>query len=96
MERKRKPIREKTFSECTTAELIREAKRQTALKTLKCPECGEGVLSTHIEEDTETVVFKCMFSATFDRGVSPEDAQKKLDEFKSSGKMLEWLKEPWF
>lgn len=91
-----KPIRNKPFSECTTAELIRETRRQTGLKGLKCPECGEGVLHTNIEEDVEVVVFRCLFSATFDRGVSVEDAQKKLDEFKKSGRMQKWLEKGLF
>lgn len=92
----KKPIKNKTFQEATLAELKREATRQMGLKNLKCPECGEGVLATHIEEDNETVVFKCLFSATFDRGVQPEEAQKKLNEFKSSGRMLEWLQKGLF
>lgn len=64
------------------------------LKELRCPECGAVVLSTHIDEqnNAEVVIFKCFFSAVFERGISVEDAQKKLDEFKSSGEMLKWLK----
>lgn len=42
--------------------------------------------------DFDVVIFKCFFSATFDKGISPEEAQKRLKEFKSSGKMEEWLK----
>lgn len=82
----------KTFQEASLAELRKEATRQMTLRRqLKCPECGEAVLHYHIEEDCESVVFRCLFSATFDRGISPENAQRKLDEFKKSGKMQEWL-----
>jgi predicted nucleic acid-binding Zn-ribbon protein len=88
----KKPISQKTFRECSLAELKEEAVRQMALLNLKCPECGKKVLRYHIEEDNEVAVFECLFSAMFDRGISPEEAQKKLDEFKSSGKMEEWLK----
>ena len=86
-----KPISEKSFNDCSLAELKREATRQMGMKQLKCPECGEPVLSHVIDDqkNIEVVVFKCLFSATFDRGISPEDAQKKLAEFKSSGKMRE-------
>lgn len=92
----KKSIRNKTFQEATMKELTDEAKRQMGLKELRCPECRAPVLATHIEEDCEVVVFKCLFSATFDRGVQPDEAQKHLDAFKSSGKMLEWLKKGWF
>lgn len=89
----KKNIQHKTFRECSLAELKREATRQMALKGLKCPECGASVLHTNIDtvRDIEVVVFRCLFSATFDRGISPEDAQKRLDEFKSSGNMQKWL-----
>lgn len=86
----------KTFQEASLAELKREATRQMGMKNLKCPECGETVLSTSIEEDVEVVVFKCMFSATFNRGIQPEEAQKRLNEFKSSGNMQKWLEKGLF
>lgn len=42
--------------------------------------------------DGDVVIFNCFFSATFEKEISPEEAQKRLNEFKSSGKMEEWLK----
>lgn len=60
------------------------------MEKLRCPECGEGVLHRYVDEQHEVVVFKCLFSATFDKGINAEEAQKKLDEFKSSGRMKEW------
>lgn len=86
----------KTFQEASLAELKREATRQMGMKNLKCPECGETVLITRIEEDVEVVVFKCMFSATFNRGIQPDEAQKRLNEFKSSGNMQKWLEKGLF
>lgn len=82
----------KPFEDCTLAELKREAQRQIGMKKLKCPECGQVVLTTHIERNLEVVVFRCLFSATFDRGIQPEEAQARLDEFKTTGKMADWLK----
>jgi hypothetical protein len=62
---------------------------------LKCPECGAEVLRrVHADHKVIVVVFKCFFSATFDEGLSDEDMQSKLDEFKRSGKMAEWVRKP--
>lgn len=93
-----KNIRNKTFQECSLAELKREASRQMGMKALKCPECGKGVLNTHIDEqhNVEVVIFDCLFSATFDRGIQPEEAQKKLNEFKTSGGLQDWLERGMF
>lgn len=93
-----KKIQHKTFQECSLAELKREAQRQTAMKQLKCPECGETVdaYSIDAERNVEFVLFKCAFSATFDRGVHPEEAQKKLNDFQKSGEMEKWLKKGLF
>lgn len=63
---------------------------------LKCPECGEDEQFRSGNNRTVMVLFKCGFSATFDAGLSEEEMQKKLDEFKASGKMDEWIKRPWF
>jgi hypothetical protein len=63
---------------------------------LKCPECGAEVLSRY--QDSEhgllVIIFKCLFSATFEDNLTNEEMQRRLDEFKSSGRMLEWLKKP--
>lgn len=77
-------------------ELMEEMKKRLGLKSLKCPECGEGVLNVQEAPDFDIVVFNCMFSATFDKGITAEDAQKRLNEFKASGRMEEWLRKPLF
>lgn len=81
----KKPVKNKTFQTATLAELKREATRQMGMKKLKCPECGAPVIFTHIDEatNTETVMFKCLFAGTFDRGISPEEAQRRLEEYKA-------------
>lgn len=80
-------IKNKTFQESSLAELKREATRQMGMKKLKCPECGAETVFYTIDENAnvEVVVFECLFSATFDRGISPEEAERLLEEYKAGG-----------
>jgi len=71
---------------------------QEDLKNLKCPECGAKVSFTTKDQSGKLVIvfFSCAFSATFDSDTTSEEAQKRLDEFKSSGKLKEWAEKPLF
>jgi len=62
--------------------------------TLHCPRCGADVLTTRHDSQKKVIVviFKCIFSATFDDDLSEDEMQKQLDKFESSGKMEEWIK----
>lgn len=57
---------------------------------LKCPKCGEpDIERDHVftrsgERRVVDITFKCLFSATFDEGLTDEEMQKKLQEFNDS------------
>jgi len=62
---------------------------------LHCPKCkSKETFRKKITEGQLVIIFKCMFSSTFDLGLSDEEMQKKLDEFESSGEFDKWLEKP--
>jgi uncharacterized Zn finger protein len=71
--------------------MIAISEQEQKFVNLKCPECGEVPSIIRAENNLLVVVFKCMFSATFNVDITPEEAQKRLDEFKTSGNMQKWL-----
>lgn len=62
--------------------------------TLYCPKCKAPEIFRNEHEYGITVIFACFFSATFDKGLTDEQMQEKLNRFLKSGKMYEWLKKP--
>lgn len=62
-------------------------------KELKCPECREQPIYVRIPDNIKSVkiiIFKCLFSATFDIESSVEEMQAKLDAAHKSGKLKEF------
>jgi hypothetical protein len=72
--------------------MIATSETEQKFVNLKCPECGAPVIFVREEPERQlvSVSFKCMFSAMLN-SYAPEEAQRILDEFKSSGRMQKWL-----
>ena len=61
-----------------------------------CPDCRAKESQRFKNKNTVTIFYECGFSATFEIGLTEEEMQKRLYDFKVSGKMDEWSKKPLF
>ena len=63
---------------------------------LECPECGEPEILRKRVGDEQGVVFSCMLSVILPADCDDVELQRRLDEWKRTGKLEEWLKTPLF
>lgn len=62
--------------------------------TLYCPKCKSPEIRRMQHHHGVTVLFGCMFSATFDKGLTDEKMQEILNDAERTGKIDEWLRKP--
>lgn len=70
--------------------------RHLHVQKLKCPECGKAEMQrvmTYSQTEQVTVLFECLFSATFDVEKTDQEKQEQLDKWHKEGGMEKWLKQ---
>ena len=63
---------------------------------LECPQCGEPEIKRIRQGNVQHVLFGCMLMVTLPADKDDVELQSQLDEWKRTGGLEAWLKEPLF